>query len=75
MTPGVSPHREAQPQTVDEEVDLPTVQFDADPPLLPLDAVNIPFPEDHDVLRAVEADVHALTAKFPLYADLLRRLT
>ena len=32
-------------------------------------------PEDAAVQKAVEHDVHALTARFPLYADLLRRLT
>jgi len=31
-------------------------------------------PEDAGVIAAVEHDVHALTAKYPLYADLLRRL-
>jgi glycine hydroxymethyltransferase len=31
-------------------------------------------PEDAAVLAAVERDVHALTSKYPLYADLLRRL-
>jgi glycine hydroxymethyltransferase len=31
-------------------------------------------PEDAGVIAAVERDVHALTAKYPLYADLLRRL-
>ena len=49
-TPGVSPHREAQPQ-VEEDVELPTVQFDvdvpqfdADSPLLPMEAEHVPMP-------------------------------
>ena len=49
LTPGVSPHREAQPQ-VEEDVELPTVQFDADLPLLPPEAEHVPVPEDNDVL-------------------------
>ena len=49
-TPGTTPPREAQQPTTEEQVDLPTVQFEAEPPLLPLDAATIPLPEDHDVL-------------------------
>ena len=56
LTPGVSPHREAQPQ-VEEDVELPTVQFDAEEsqfdaesPLLPMEAEHVPVPEDNDVL-------------------------
>ena len=45
----MSPHREAQPQ-VEEDVELPTVQFDADSPLLPPEAEHVPVPEDNDVL-------------------------
>ncbi len=49
-TPSSMPLRDGQPQAETEDVELPTVQFDADSdPILPA-AADVPVPEDNDVL-------------------------
>ena len=50
-TPSSAPQRDGQPQVETEDVELPTVQFDADSdPILP-EAADFHVPEDNDALQ------------------------